>query len=66
MHVCTIDNIHYGRFVLTRVHNKGREESVEHAIRVYSSSSQSNVTSCIAHVSIRLCRVLPSSVGVVC
>ena len=30
--------------VLTRVHNTGREESVEHAIYVYSNSSQSSVT----------------------
>ena len=35
---------------IPRVHNKGREESVEPAIRVYNNSSESNVTSCLAHV----------------
>ena len=39
-----------GCYTLARVHNKGREESVEHAIRVYNNSSESNVTSCRAHV----------------
>ena len=36
--------------MLSRVHNRRKEESVELAIRVYNNSSQSNVTSGIAHV----------------
>ena len=32
-----------------RVHNKGREESVEHVCVQYNSS-ESNMTSCLAHV----------------
>ena len=35
---------------MASVHNKRREEGVEHAIRVYSNSSESNMTSCLAHM----------------
>ena len=38
------------RWLILRVHNKGREESVEPVIRVYNNSSESYVTSCLAHV----------------
>ena len=37
-------------WMLLGVHNKEMEESVEPAIRIYNNSSESNVTSCLAHM----------------
>ena len=38
--------------ITPRVHNKGREESVKLAIPVYNTSSEGNVTSGLAHVTV--------------
>ena len=43
-------DVDLGISVGPRVHSKGREANAKLAIRLYNNSSESNMTSCLAHM----------------